>query len=177
MARRWFQAQALISLLLALAFSGAWAWNYFLPNRVTLYYWGTSRFYGFDLQPDRVAFLLAKYSTRNPIIGQPGGGWDFKSLRLQQRGSFVDPQHKYMGVGYHSYDDQGYGGITHGLYVSYAWFVGILMILPVLYTIRWVRRRHHVEKGMCAHCGYDLRASPDRCPECGTIAQSKVAID
>jgi hypothetical protein len=45
--------------------------------------------------------------------------------------------------------------------------VAVFGILPLLLALRLDRRRRRAEAGLCACCGYDLRASPGRCPECG----------
>ena len=42
-------------------------------------------------------------------------------------------------------------------------------VLPVAVFLRGRLRRRRVSRRACAECGYDMRGSPERCPECGTV--------
>jgi hypothetical protein len=49
--------------------------------------------------------------------------------------------------------------------------------VPVARAAKWMRRRRRRSKGLCLACGYDLRMTPELCPECGVAAVNLPARD
>lgn len=51
--------------------------------------------------------------------------------------------------------------------IPYAAPFALSLIYPLVRLAGVFRRRSRRRRGLCAACGYDLRASSGRCPECG----------
>jgi hypothetical protein len=77
-------------------------------------------------------------------------------------------EHRLLGFYYARGDDEG---APHGHFrvvgVPY-WFLFTVVAVP---TVLLLRRQHLAgrrrARGLCPACGYDCRATPGRCPECG----------
>ena len=57
-----------------------------------------------------------------------------------------------------------------------AWLaMALLLVMPALWMnqVRKTRRARRLR--LCPGCGYDLRATPDRCPECGAVPPEAAA--
>jgi hypothetical protein len=106
---------------------------------------------------DRIHQRLELMAKRDQMIR----GWD-----IMVRDPYAD-----VGKG-------GEWGSNHSYSPSYVGAFVAFMLLPLAWVFgKW--RRHRVQRartrvGCCPICGYDLRASAARCPECGTPISVKV---
>lgn len=59
--------------------------------------------------------------------------------------------------------------------LPYAYPVALLTALLLVGLTSFWKRRRWGAPGVCGQCGYDLSATPDQCPECGSVPRRKGA--
>jgi hypothetical protein len=96
--------------------------------------------------------------------------------RLRPHLAYNVPPHNWLGFGA---EEQVRGNRGRSdTYKQLALPVWLPLALTVVAPSAWLalhlRRRRRRARNLCVHCGYDLRASPERCPECGTVPATTV---
>jgi hypothetical protein len=90
--------------------------------------------------------------------------WSFNDT-LWNRLGFWDDWNNYI----RGQPGRSYTSVGMFLYIP-CWFVSTATaIIPTAALFMFARKRKQWRTGLCANCGYNLRATPDRCPECGMI--------
>jgi hypothetical protein len=150
--RRLFNLAAAVSLLLCLGAVGLGVRSVYRKDKLE-YVSATGRL-----------VLLISTSGRLDVMYNPSwpGEEGFTHIRGLPSGvGATDYSRRFLGFGGRR-EPNGRGFVN----VPY-WFIALVCaVLPML-TIRAAVRRRKARPGVCTTCGYDLRATPDRCPECG----------
>jgi hypothetical protein len=97
--------------------------------------------------------------TRSPL--GPGARWDYRFLgfSLRSRNKLALRDDQFTGAFWWAYWEVS---IPHLALV-------LLLLIPPALAVRRIRQDRRSALGLCAACGYDLRATPNRCPECGAV--------
>jgi hypothetical protein len=122
----------------------------------------------------------ARAEGRTPAPSTRSGNWRHPDPLRWDRWRHPDPVESpapvpgrpvvnVLGTRWSSYSSSRGGRQGSGWWLSFPlWLPAILSAaLPAAYA--WSARagRRRTRAGLCRQCGYDLRATPGRCPECG----------
>jgi hypothetical protein len=119
---------------------------------------------------------IERDSSKEKLLYRDGWGTEYQTgMRLQRK--WIYPTHNWWERNVifvrSQYSESPRLMITSSSYtvaVSYWVLFMVSGMWPGLWMWCWWRRRARPTAGVCSKCGYDLRASPDRCPECGAVA-------
>jgi hypothetical protein len=164
--RRLVTLAAGVSLLLCVATGALWVRSHFVYDVVRFDPWTsysvTGRVLCISMSRD---FFRAPSQWMRESASSEGG----KNLRTGLATNAFDHWWVRMGFVLDTYDVTSTIGFPH-------WFLALLFaILPSMRGAAAIRSRRTRQRGLCPACGYDLRATPDRCPECGAAPAAAAA--
>jgi hypothetical protein len=159
MKRHFFNLAAAISLVLCVAVCALWLRSLYVCDLV-------GRFGHPTIFVRCESGLLRPHWTPSQLGAPPG--WTHRQWPLGGErsawfwlGSSAWAQLGFMYAAGETNDNQPIHQLAVPLYA-------VLLAAAILPAAWLIRRARRSRPGCCAHCGYDLRESPDRCPECGT---------
>jgi hypothetical protein len=142
------------SLLVFFAASAIWIMGHW--RLLGISYWTDNRIYGIGLGGALITVEVAS-GSRDDASASP---W----IVLWTRIDWLEPiPWRWKTFGFDRKHD--FNGDDYEIPV---WSIlALSALLPVLRLARWRKGRGLAQMGHCVRCGYDLRATPSRCPECG----------
>ena len=173
MRRRLFDITATLSLLLCAATCVLWGRCYGAPHRITVSR-VLDRPINVGIGDQRTVFEHSAAVGENSLTllrwwYHKGGGGDlgFQVGHAPTSAPSARPwQANWFGFCYFNQEWESFGRREVALQL---WFlVALLGVAPAAWVAS--RRAGTHQSGRCVACGYDLRATPGRCPECGIAA-------
>jgi hypothetical protein len=168
--RRLFTILSALSLLLFVAVVVLWVRSYWYYEGGPVVLVATS----FRLESGSGTLVTCWRVDDNPR-SVPNGRWKVVPMSKMPGGKFgLPPQSSgALGFRYWAYDlpIEGWAKPMEGrqLFVPYWAAVLLFALLPMVWLTLTLRNRRRQELRRCPACGYDLRATPGRCPECGVF--------
>ena len=174
--RRLVTLAAAASLLLCVATTVLWVRS-FIRSDAVLYFANARRAWAIQSARGHLDFTNWTSDEPQQVPGFGAPGFQYKSgsaanyATAEDWGRGLDPSPDlgsawFMGFGFLSYDAFPENrlraiGIPH-------WFLALLCAIPPALRLRgWMGSWRNPAHNLCSACGYDVRATPDRCPECG----------
>jgi hypothetical protein len=159
--RRVFTALSVLSLLLCVATLALWYQSYdnyyrLLHRRIER---ETVHAYWAESHAGCVTFFVNRWQPQPDLIGESGWVYHRNSYPAKQAYDHL-VRRSIFGFGFTDY----VGTTPQGFSLPH-WFLALLFaILPALHLRALIRSRRRHRTGHCPRCGYDLRATPERCP-------------
>ena len=184
---RLFNVAVAVSLALCVATCAMWARTYIVTDYVSWHGVGTFK----DAPADRAWFVS---TGRGGLLMQwldkplgPGGqpperSWRWHTDTPMPIGGGAHLSHLWQRRGF-TYRNDGAmsrgGTMGHHYVAAPIWFIALITaVLPAFWLTQFQRRRtlrRRAGENRCMSCGYDLRGTPDRCPECGRAVAAQTA--